>query len=153
MRKISLAMQGMRWVINGESFDMDRYSIRSRSNTVELWDFQNAKASMPHPMHIHGFSFQVVSRANSPGQIRKLAQDTGGRLITDLGWKDTVLVWPGETVRIAIDFTNSYKGDQLYVVHCHNLEPEDQGMMVNHLVYCGVLQVKMGAPIEGSLTL
>ena len=134
VRKISLAMQGMRWVINGESFDMDRYPIQSRSNTVEVWDFQNAKASMPHPMHIHGFSFQVVSRVNSPGQVRKLGQDTSGRLVTDLGWKDTVLVWPGETVRIAIDFTNSYKGDQIYVVHCHNLEHEDQGMMVNHLV-------------------
>lgn len=35
---------------------------------------------------------------------------------------------------IAIDFTKSYKGDQLYVMHCHNLEHEDQGMMVNHLV-------------------
>jgi blue copper oxidase len=134
VRKISLAMQGMRWVINGESFDLNRYPIQSRSNTVELWDFQNAKASMPHPMHMHGFSFQVVSRINSPNQIRKLAQDTSGRLVTDLGWKDTVLVWPGETVRIAIDFTHSYKGDQIYVVHCHNLEHEDQGMMVNHLV-------------------
>ena len=134
VRKISLALQGMRWVINGESFDMNRYPIKSRSNTVELWDFQNAKASMPHPMHMHGFSFQVVSRLNSPSQIRKLAQYTSGRLVTDLGWKDTVLVWPGETVRIAIDFTNSYKGDQIYVVHCHNLEHEDQGMMVNHLV-------------------
>ena len=134
VRNISLGLQGMRWVINGESFDMDRYPIQSRSNTVELWDFQNAKASMPHPMHMHGFSFQVVSRVNSPGQVRKLGQDTSGRLVTDLGWKDTVLVWPGETVRIAIDFTNSYKGDQIYVVHCHNLEHEDQGMMVNHRV-------------------
>lgn len=134
VRNVSLGLQGMHWVINGESFDMNRYPIQSRSNTVEVWDFQNAKASMPHPMHIHGFSFQVVSRSNSPEQVRKLAQDTSGRLVTDLGWKDTVLVWPGETVRIAIDFTNNYKGDQIYVVHCHNLEHEDQGMMVNHLV-------------------
>ena len=134
VRNISLGLQGMRWVINGESFDMNRYPIQSRSNTVEVWDFQNAKASMPHPMHMHGFSFQVISRVNSPSQILKLAKGASGRLVTDMGWKDTVLVWPGETVRIAIDFTNSYKDDQLYVVHCHNLEHEDQGMMVNHLV-------------------
>lgn len=134
VRQIKLSMGSMRWLINDKSFNMDEYPIQSRSNTVELWDFQNARMSMPHPMHIHGFSFQVVSRQNSPNQIRKLAQDASGRLITDLGWKDTVLVWPGETVRIAIDFTNTYKGDQIYVVHCHNLEHEDQGMMVNHKV-------------------
>ena len=134
VRNISLAMQGMRWTINGETFEMDRYPIQSRSNSVELWDIQNAKMSMPHPMHMHGFSFQIVSRSNSPNQVRKLAQDASGRLITDLGWKDTILVWPGETVRIAIDFTNAYKGDQIYLFHCHNLEHEDQGMMVNHLV-------------------
>ena len=45
-----------------------------------------------------------------------------------------MLVWPGETVRIAIDFTHPYPGDQIYLFHCHNLEHEDQGMMVNHLV-------------------
>jgi blue copper oxidase len=55
-------------------------------------------------------------------------------LITDLGWKDTILVWPGETVRIAIDFTNMFKGDQIYLFHCHNLEHEDQGMMLNYRV-------------------
>ena len=134
VRNISLTMQRMRWLINGESFKMDSYPIQSRSNSVELWDIQNAKMSMPHPMHMHGFSFQVVSRRNSPGQVRKLAQDASGRLVTDLGWKDTILVWPGETVRIAIDFTNAYEGDQIYLVHCHNLEHEDQGMMVNHRV-------------------
>ncbi|MGM0554675.1 MAG: multicopper oxidase domain-containing protein, partial [Pseudomonadota bacterium] len=37
----------------------------------------------------------------------------------------------GETVRIALDFTHDYDGDQLYVFHCHNLEHEDNGMMVN----------------------
>jgi len=87
VRNISLAMQGMRWTINGESFEMDRYPFQSRSNSVELWDIQNAKMSMPHPMHMHGFSFQIVSRRNSPNQVRKLAQDASGRLITDLGGK------------------------------------------------------------------
>lgn len=113
---------------------MDRYPIVSHSNIIGLWDIQNAAMSMPHPMHIHGFSFQVISRRNSPGQVRVLAQDASGRLITDLGWKDTILVWPGETVRIAIDFTNPYQADQIYLFHCHNLEHEDQGMMVNHRV-------------------
>jgi blue copper oxidase len=57
-----------------------------------------------------------------------------GRLPTDTGWKDTVLVWPGEEVRIALDFVNPYPGDQEYVFHCHNLEHEDLGMMINYKV-------------------
>jgi hypothetical protein len=82
-------------------------------------------AETPHSMHLHGFSFQVVSRHNSPNQVRKFGHGASGRTITDLGWKDTILVWLGETVRISIDFTNGYKGDQIYLFHCHNLECED----------------------------
>jgi len=134
VRNISLTMQRMRWLINGEAFNMDSFPLQSRSNTVEVWDIENARMSMPHPMHMHGFSFQVVERRNSPNQVRQLARDASGRSATDLGWKDTILVWPGETVRIAVDFTNDFKADQIYVFHCHNLEHEDQGMMLNHRV-------------------
>lgn len=134
VRNIHLAMQGMGWAINGETFNMDSYPLQTRSNAIELWDIRNAAMSMPHPMHLHGYSFQIVSRTNSPRQVSELAQDKDGRMVTDLGWKDTILVWPGETVRIAIDFSNSFGGDQIYLFHCHNLEHEDQGMMVNLLV-------------------
>ena len=134
VRNLNLSMGRMQWLINDQSYSLDSYPIQVRANTVELWDIQNAQRSMPHPMHLHGFSFQVVSRHNSPNQVRQLAQDASGRLITDLGWKDTILVWPGETVRIAIDFTNTFKGDQIYLFHCHNLEHEDQGMMLNYRV-------------------
>jgi blue copper oxidase len=54
--------------------------------------------------------------------------------VSDLGWKDTALVWPGETVRVAIDFSHDYAGDQTYMAHCHNLEHEDAGMMINDRV-------------------
>ena len=89
---------------------------------------------MPHPMHIHGFSFQVLERLNSPAQVSSSARFGKGRTAGDLGWKDTVLVWPGETVRIAIDFTHDFPGDQTYLLHCHNLEHEDAGMMINFRV-------------------
>ncbi len=42
-----------------------------------------------------------------------------------------MLVWPGETVRIVTDFSHPFRGDQVYMVHCHNLEHEDGGMMLN----------------------
>jgi suppressor of ftsI/bilirubin oxidase len=89
---------------------------------------------MPHPMHIHGFQFQVLQRINSPLVVRRLAINNQGLLATDVGFKDTVLVWPGETVRIAIDFSHDFLGSQLYMLHCHNLEHEDNGMMMNYEV-------------------
>ena len=89
---------------------------------------------MPHPMHMHGFSFQVIERLNGPSQVSSAARFGKERTVSDLGWKDTVLVWPGETVRVAIDFTQDFPGSQTYLFHCHNLEHEDAGMMINFRV-------------------
>ena len=47
------------------------------------------------------------------------------------GLKDTVLVYPGETVRIGVKFS-AHRG--LFLIHCHNLEHEDVGMMLNVMV-------------------
>ena len=136
MRQMNLAQVGpdvMKWSINGETFDLNRISFEVERNSVEVWEIMNDMMGMPHPMHIHGFQFQVLDRQGSPQQTASLAVD-GNRLPTDLGWKDTVLIWPGETVRIAIDFSIPYPGPQQYVFHCHNLEHEDEGMMVNYKV-------------------
>ena len=55
-------------------------------------------------------------------------------LFCSLGRKDTVLIWPGESVRIAIDFSlpasPAFAANQVFMFHCHNLEHEDGGMMV-----------------------
>ena len=130
-RAVRLEMGKMRWLINGEIFRPDAFPIDTQRNTVEIWSLYNAKRSMPHPMHMHGFHFQILSRENSPKQIQTLGVHGGGRTVSDLGWKDTVLVWPGETVRLAVDFSHQFDGDQTYVFHCHNLEHEDNDMMVN----------------------
>lgn len=130
-RSVRVEMGHMRWLINGESFRPDAFPIDAKRNTTEVWELHNAKQSMPHPMHMHGFQFQVLSRRNSPEQIRTLGVHGSGRIVSDLGWKDTVLVWPGETVRLAVDFSHEFAGDQTYVFHCHNLEHEDGDMMVN----------------------
>ena len=47
---------------------------------------------------------------------------------TDLGPQDTVLVQPGETVRIIGEFDPTIN-DGKYMYHCHILEHEDAGMM------------------------
>jgi FtsP/CotA-like multicopper oxidase with cupredoxin domain len=51
--------------------------------------------------------------------------------LVDNGWKDTVLVWPGERVKIAMRF-GPYAG--MYMYHCHILEHEDMTMMRNLMV-------------------
>jgi blue copper oxidase len=130
-RLIVLDQARGQWRINGTSYMADQTPIVVKRDTVEAWDIRNVPPTMPHPMHIHGFQFRVVSRTGSPEQQRRLAVEPNGLAATDLGWKDTVLVWPDETVRIVTDFTHDFLGDQVYMVHCHNLEHEDGGMMVN----------------------
>ncbi|MBC7656887.1 MAG: multicopper oxidase domain-containing protein, partial [Frankiaceae bacterium] len=133
-RKIELGMEQMRFLINGRSFRMTEIAFDVKRGAVEIWSISNPTEGMPHPMHIHGFSFQVLERTNSPPQVSAMARHRMGRTVTDLGWKDTVLVWPGETVRTAIDFAHDFPGSQTYVFHCHNLEHEDAGMMINFQV-------------------
>ncbi len=133
-RKIELSLKNMRFLINGRTFVMDEIAFDVKRGAVEVWSISNPILGMPHPMHIHGFSFQVLERLNSPAQVSSSARFGKGRTAGDLGWKDTVLVWPGETVRIAIDFTHDFPGDQTYLLHCHNLEHEDAGMMINFRV-------------------
>ena len=145
-RRFTLSFLFMRWVINGLSFDMDEVPVTVTRGSTEVWEITNplntmgrgmgsmGMMSMPHPMHIHGFQFQVLQRINSPLVVRRLAINNQGLLATDGGLKDTVLVWPGETVRIAVDFSHDFPGRQLYLLHCHNLEHEDNGMMMNYEV-------------------
>jgi len=103
--------------INGKEYDMDRIDFQVPFGTTELWRF-TTNGNAPHPVHIHGASFQVQSR-------------TGGRGVLfpwERGWKDTVLLNDRETVDILIRF-DGYQGR--YLMHCHKLEHEDHGMMTN----------------------
>ena len=109
-RALQLAFAGGRWRINDQVFEMGRYPIDVARGTREAWLFSNDHASMPHAMHVHGFPMRVVAREASPDAIAALAVDDRGRLPTDLGVKDTVLVWPGETVRALIDFAHPFPG-------------------------------------------
>jgi FtsP/CotA-like multicopper oxidase with cupredoxin domain len=85
--------------------------------------------SMAHPIHLHGQSFQIVSR-NMSAEGQEDYETVREGFITS-GWKDTVLVMPGESVRIIKPFQD-FKG--LFMYHCHNLEHEDMGMMRDFLV-------------------
>jgi hypothetical protein len=85
--------------------------------------------SMAHPIHLHGQQFQVLSRTIGTEEAEDYATVKDGLMSS--GWKDTVLVMPGEKVRIIKPFED-FKGPFMY--HCHNLEHEDMGMMREFLI-------------------
>jgi FtsP/CotA-like multicopper oxidase with cupredoxin domain len=103
------------------------------AGSTQVWELDNLAGMMgmqaAHPIHLHGPQFRVLGRQRRPdaGQERTAVSEG----LADDGWKDTVLVMPGETVRILVTFTR-YTG--LYLYHCHILEHEDMGMMRNFRV-------------------
>lgn len=102
--------------INGVVFEMDRIDARIPLGELQLWELRNDH-TMPHPMHLHGTQFQVLDR-------------DGAALVDprDMGWKDTVQLQGKEVVRLLVRF-DEYQGT--FLLHCHNLEHEDDGMMIN----------------------
>ena len=134
-RRFTLGHDGKgKWNINGWRFNMHETPVTVQRGARETWLLQNNRSSMPHPMHVHGFQFRVLGRRDSPAQVKELASRNSGLLPQDMGLLDTVLVWPGESVRIALDFSHPFSGDQTYMFHCHNLEHEDTGMMIGYKV-------------------
>lgn len=139
-RKFRFYNEHMNWVINGKTFEMlevadwEQVSL----NTTEIWQFINGNGKqrgmgmmqnmmqMPHPVHLHGLSFQIIERDVS--EVNAESWQTMKNGFVDEGWQDTFLLLPGMKVRIIMRFLD-YKGK--YIYHCHNLEHEDMGMMRN----------------------
>lgn len=107
----------MRHTINDREFEMDRIDETVPFGSTEVWRFVNP-SPFPHPVHMHEVQFQVLAR--SGGRARLFPWERG--------WKDTVLVQPGETVEVIAAFTQ-HRGR--YLLHCHNVVHEDGGMMMN----------------------
>lgn len=107
-----------RWSINGKDFDADLPIATPRLGEVEIWRLLNhtflAPHSILHPVHLHLVNFQILERNGKP----PLAHETG--------WNDTVALTTREEVRVIARF-GGYRGR--YLLHCHNLEHEDRGVM------------------------
>jgi FtsP/CotA-like multicopper oxidase with cupredoxin domain len=135
-RRMTVQFGMMQWLLNGRAFEMNGVASNEMVSldSKEVWEFDNSGPAMmgmrlAHPLHLHGRQFRVLNRQVD----RALAKDWESLRegFTDEGWKDTVLVMPGERVQILVHFTR-YPGVFLY--HCHNLEHEDMGMMRNYRV-------------------
>ena len=103
-------------MINNRQFDMERVDVSARLGATEIWEVHNV-VGMDHPFHLHGFQFQILDRNGVPEPFRH--------------WKDTVNVPKKETVRFIVRFSD-HPGK--WMLHCHILDHEDQGMM-------GILEV------------
>lgn len=106
--------------INGRIYDLHRIDFQVPFNTVERWRFTTG-GNAPHPVHIHGGHFQVVARSRGRNAI----------FPWERGWKDTVLMQKGEIVDVLIRFDDPRTKGGRYLIHCHQLEHEDSGMMMN----------------------
>jgi len=137
-REFVLAMGGgMGWTLNGRTFEMTSVAQDEivKLGDLEVWEFANQSGSgmgmmgggmaLPHPMHVHGLQYQIIERSGGE-EWTSLREG-----FVDEGWHDTVLVTPGERVKVLLKFED-FTG--LYLYHCHNLEHEDMGMMRNYLV-------------------
>ncbi len=118
-RVVSFQLSDGKWTMNGLRYDPARIDFRPKLGTVEVWELQNREPTQMHPFHQHLVQFQVlgVNGAPPPPELG--------------GFKDTVAVPPGGTVRIIMEFTG-YAG--VYVFHCHKLEHEDHDMMLQQEV-------------------
>ena len=103
--------------VNGKTYDINAVEFTVPFGDVERWVFVT-NGNGPHPVHVHGASFQVQTRTGGRGRV----------FDWERGWKDTVVVNDKETVEVLIQFV-AYRG--LYVIHCHQLGHEDGGMMAN----------------------
>jgi FtsP/CotA-like multicopper oxidase with cupredoxin domain len=138
-RTFTLTQPGMRWEINGRAYDMTHARVDEsvKLGDLEVWEIVNAinagetvhPYGMAHPFHVHGVQFQVIERQVLP------ELEVGWRTVrdgyVDEGWKDTVLLMPGERVMLLLKFTD-FTG--IFMYHCHILEHEDMGMMGNYEV-------------------
>lgn len=131
-KQITLTTRRMAHWINDRQWEgRDATELETVSaNAIELWEFIN-QSPIAHPMHLHGRSFRVTERSwDNDGLADAWSQIEAG--VIETGLRDTVLVWPGQRVQIAVPIAEHLG---FFLHHCHILEHEDAGMMRNfHVV-------------------
>lgn len=109
---MEMMQSGRVWRINGVAsvgHVMEPMLTIERGRTVVL--AMTNMTAWPHPMHLHGHSFRVISRNGQQTRFRE--------------WQDTVLMLPRDRAEIA--FVADNRGDWMF--HCHILEHQAAGMM------------------------
>ena len=122
----------------------------STNNAVEVWQIANLTGDT-HPIHFHLSNVQILSRqgfdavtygtttAVGAAATPTLMGTARGPEATEIGWKETVKMHPGEITTVimklalpAVPFVvpvSPRTGGNEYVWHCHILEHEEHDMM------------------------
>ncbi|WP_423835109.1 multicopper oxidase family protein [Streptomyces manipurensis] len=108
--------QEPRGFMDGQVWDPQRIDQTITHGTSEIWTVTNTNKLVPHNFHMHLVQFRVLERNGAPVSP------------AEAGLKDTVRLFPGETVGLHATF-DTYRGT--YVYHCHLLDHSAMGMMAN----------------------
>lgn len=124
---------------------MDDITETPVNGTIEIWNIVNLTQDA-HPIHLHLVQFQIVERipfrelqfeeaveayirdgkqGDPPDPMNFLSGDAQLPEDNEMGWKDTMIAYPGQITRVIATF--DLPGH--YVWHCHILEHEDNEMM------------------------
>ncbi len=107
--------------LNNKTFDIDSINETVYLNTTEIWTLKN-QTLVAHPFHIHDVEFNIIEKGGLPPTA------------SERGWKDVVLVLPGDSVKFITQFADFADDMVPYMYHCHLLHHEDDGMMGSFLV-------------------
>jgi FtsP/CotA-like multicopper oxidase with cupredoxin domain len=86
--------------------------VEVRLGDLEVWEVVN-ETDGDHPVHIHGHFMQVLDRDGVPEPR--------------VGWKDTIVIGPRETLRAAL----VYDEPGMWMFHCQIPEHAERGMMAD----------------------
>jgi len=113
------------------------------AGATEIWQIANLTGDT-HPIHFHLVNVQIVARQPfQVGNFNGVPNYIGparGPNPTELGWKETVQMHPGEVTTVVARFdlpgglpfqvpASPRTGGNEYVWHCHILEHEEHDMM------------------------
>jgi spore coat protein A len=143
-----IQMEGTNVAVSPGNFGrayMDKATEVIVRGRTEVWQIANLTGDT-HPIHLHLVNFQILSRqpfSNSdPSNFNGTPNYSGparGPEKTELGWKETAKMHPGEVTTIIARFDlanvpffvppSPRTGGNEFVWHCHILDHEEHDMM------------------------
>jgi FtsP/CotA-like multicopper oxidase with cupredoxin domain/plastocyanin len=112
------AKTGTYWTVNGKPYNPRRVDVEVPLGATRKWKLTNL-APITHYIHLHEEQWHTISRdGKRPPPWER-------------GLEDTWRLDPGESVVVAAHFTD-YPG--VFMLHCHMLNHEDDGMMAQFAV-------------------
>ncbi|MEV1130159.1 multicopper oxidase domain-containing protein [Agromyces sp. NPDC049794] len=107
--------------LNGRRMSMDRIDEVITVDSTEIWEVTNLDL-FPHNFHVHDVQFQVLD-IDGEAPPPELA-----------GRKDTVYLEPRRIYRLIMRFEDYVDDETPYMIHCHLLLHEDEGLMSQFVV-------------------